>query len=62
MAFRNKFYCRRMDIYSFITHYESYSNQRQILMHVGNYQQLYHTFVDFYSSQEQILMSRYFLK
>ena len=32
--------------------FESYSYQEQILMHEGNYQQLYYTFLDVCSSQE----------
>ena len=31
-------------------------------MHDGNYQQLYHTFIDFCSSQEQILKFSHFLE
>ena len=34
------------------TFLESYSNREQILMHEGNYQQLYYTFLDFCGSQD----------
>ena len=48
-----------MSIDSFITYFLSYSNQGQILTHEGNYQQLYHTFFDFCSSQEQTLTDHF---
>ena len=42
--------------------FDSHSNQGQILMHEGNYQQIYHTFVDFCTSQEQIMTFHQFLE
>ena len=44
IAFRKKFYCRKIIINSYITHFLSHINQEQILMNEYNYQQLYHTF------------------
>ena len=59
IAFMNKFYCRMISTDDF----ESYSNQGQILMHEHNYyQQFYHIFVDFCSSQEQTLTFHYFVE
>ena len=63
LLIRNVLYCRRTSINSFITHcFESYSNWRQIVTHVQNYQQFYYTFFDFCSSQEQTLTFHHFLK
>ena len=50
VAFRNKLHFRWISIGSFISVFECCSYQRQILMHEGNYQQLYHTSIDFCNS------------
>ena len=61
-ASRNKFYCRRISINSFILFFESYSIQEHILTHEGSYQLLYYTFLDFCSNHEQILMFHHLLE
>ena len=60
MAFKNKFYCIRISINSFVTHF--YSIREQILMHEGNCQIFCYIFLDFCSSQEQTLMFHHFLE
>ena len=47
--------------YSLLHIFESYSNQGRILIHEDNYQQIYHTFVDSGSCQEQTLTFHHFL-
>ena len=63
IAFRNKFHSRMISTDNSITHFfGSYSNQGQILMNECDYQQLYHLFVDFCSSQEETLTFHYFIE
>ena len=45
----------------YCTFFESYSSQRQILMHTHNCEQFYWTFLDFCSGEQEILTFTHFL-